>query len=281
MTERNEEELVSVICVCWNHEEYIEQCLKSILDQTFKNIEIIFIDNNSTDQSFEIASKILKNSTIPYSLNKRNSNFGIANNLNFAVNLCKGKYVTSISTDDWLTNDSITKKVNYLEENTEFAMVSSDGYIYNQSRNETIPYIEKRAKTGYLFKDLLKDNFIFAIGVLIKLSVIKEVGLYDEECPIEDWSMWLKISKNHQIGFIPEKLAYYRKHGNNFSGNFKKMKQVELDLLNKYKEYPETVIGKKNVRYRFYHYTILGALSKLPFYYSTKNMFWNLHSKLS
>ena len=160
-------------------------------------------------------------------------------------------------------------------------MVSSNGYIFNQNINETAPYIEIRAKTGYLFHDLLKENFIFAIGVLIKLSVIKEVGLYDEECPIEDWSMWIKISKEHEIGFIPDQLAYYRKHNNNFSGNFKKMKASELVLLNNYLEYPEAELGKKNARYRYYRYTILGYLSKIPFYYPAKKIFWNLHAKLS
>ncbi|MCF8429818.1 MAG: glycosyltransferase family 2 protein, partial [Bacteroidia bacterium] len=172
MREENESALVSIICICWNHENYIEECINSIIKQTYKNIEIIFIDNQSTDNSFEIASNIIQKSGFKYSLNKRISNFGIANNLNFAINLCKGKYIMSISTDDWLTPDSIEKKVNYLQANPEFAMVSSNGYIYNQRINETVPYIEKRAKTGYLFNDLLKDNFIFAIGVLIKISVI-------------------------------------------------------------------------------------------------------------
>ena len=281
MTEKNERELVSIICICWNHENYIEQCLNSLLSQTYKNIEIIFIDNLSTDNSFEIANKMLSESETHFTLIKRTSNFGISSNINFAVNLCKGKYIMSMSTDDWLTPDSIAKKVQYLEENPQFAMVSSNGYIYNQNINETIPYIENRAKTGYLFHDLLKENFIFAIGVLIKLSVIKEVGLYDEECPIEDWSMWIKISKNHQIGFIPDKLAYYRKHGNNFSGNFKKMKTSEINLLNNYLEYPEAELGKKNARKRFYRYTILGYLSKIPFYYPAKKIFWSLHAKLS
>jgi glycosyltransferase involved in cell wall biosynthesis len=280
MIEKNEKALVSIICICWNHENYIEQCLNSLLAQTYQNIEIIFIDNHSSDQSYEKANKMLSASEIPFSINKRTSNFGISNNINFALNLCKGKYIMSISTDDWLTADSIAKKVYYLEENPQFAMVSSNGYIYNQNINETVPYIEKRAKTGYLFNDLLKENFIFAIGVLIKLSVIKEVGLYDESCPIEDWSLWIKISKNHQIGFIPDQLAYYRKHGNNFSGNFKKMKASEIMLLNNYSSYPEAELGKKNARKRFYRYTILGYLSKIPFYYSAKKIIWNMHAKL-
>lgn len=281
MTEKDERELVSIICICWNHEKYIEQCLNSILAQSYKNFEIIFIDNHSTDNSFEIAGNIIQKSGFSYSLNQRTANFGISNNINFAINLCKGKYIISLSTDDWLTEDSIAKKVNYLEANPQFAMVSSNGYIYNENINETIPYIEKRAKTGFLFHDLLKNNFIFAIGVLIKLSVIKEVGLYDENSPIEDWSMWIKISKNHQIGFIPDKLAYYRKHGNNFSGNFKKMRTYELNLLNQYSDFPESKKGKMNARIRYYHYTFLNALSKLSFYYPVKKMFWNIHSKLS
>jgi alpha-1,3-rhamnosyltransferase len=279
MIEKNEKALVSIICICWNHENYIEQCLNSLLEQTYQNIEVIFIDNHSSDQSYEKASKMLSESEFPYSINKRTSNFGIANNLNFALNLCKGKYIMSISTDDWLTADSIEKKVLYLEENPQFAMVSSNGYIYNQNINEIVSYIEKRAKTGYLFHDLLKENFIFAIGVLIKYSVIKEVGFYDEHCPIEDWSMWIKISKNHQIGFIPDQLAYYRKHGNNFSGNFKKMKASEIMLLNNYSAYPEAELGKKNAQKRFYRYTILGYLSKIPFYYYSKKIFWKIHTK--
>ena len=273
MIEKYESELVSIICICWNHEKYIEQCLNSILAQTYTNFEIIFIDNHSSDNSFELATKVLKDSSNHYLLNKRTTNFGISNNLNFALNLWKGKYIMTISTDDWLPNNSLEIKVNYLENNPEFALVSSNGYIYNEKINETRTYIEKRAKTGYIFKELLKNNFIFPIGVLIKLSVIKEVGLYDENNPIEDWSMWLKIAKNHQIGFTPEKLAYYRKHSNNFSANFKIMKEYEIALLNKYNKYPDAQIGKFNARTRYWYLVSLRYLSKYDFYYSLKKLF--------
>ena len=66
MTEKNEKALVSIICICWNHENYITQCLNSLLEQTYQNIEIIFIDNLSTDHSFEIANQLLSDSKIPF-----------------------------------------------------------------------------------------------------------------------------------------------------------------------------------------------------------------------
>src|SRR3989344_5268912 len=99
--------LVSVICLSYNHEKYIQQALQSIIAQTYTNFEIIYIDNNSSDQSFEIGNDLLKKSNINFISKKFDSNLGIPKVLNYVINnLIKGDYICLMAMDDWLEKDN-------------------------------------------------------------------------------------------------------------------------------------------------------------------------------
>ncbi|MFA9212755.1 MAG: glycosyltransferase family 2 protein [Candidatus Methylacidiphilales bacterium] len=271
MSENNKYPLVSIICLCWNHEEYINQCFSSIFEQTYKNIEIIFIDNNSTDNSYQIGLSLLQKSAISYKTIKRNDNFSVSNNLNKALNECSGTYVLCISTDDWLTNDSIELKVNFLENNLDYAMVYTNGYLYFQNNDLIKDYIIENPFSGNVFKELLKSNFIFDIGVLTRKQVMVEVGKYDENIGIEDWYMWLKIAEKNKVGFLDKKLAFYRKHNTNSSLNLKKMKDNELKILNQYLNYKEAQVGIKKIKKRYIQQLFFQQLNKLALYRYLKN----------
>ncbi len=268
MAENNKYPLVSVICLCWNHEKYINQCFSSIFEQTYNNIEIIFIDNNSTDNSYQIGLSLLQKSAISYKTIKRNGNFSISNNLNTALNECSGTYVMCISTDDWLTNDSIKLKVNFLESNLDYAMVYTSGYYYYQNINLVKDFIIDTPFHGKVFKELLKCNFVFAIGVLMRTESVINVGKYNENINIEDWYMWLKLSQKYKIGYLDKKLAYYRIHSSNSSSNIKRMMQNEVLILSEYKDYPEAKLGIRNTKRRYLQLSFFQLLNLLPFYKS-------------
>lgn len=276
MTDKDDNPLISIICICWNHEKYIFQCLNSILSQSYPNLEIIFIDNNSTDNSVKEAQKILSKSIKKYTVIERKENYGVSKNLNLAVSKCNGKYVMAISTDDWLTPDSIEKKITYLESNPQYALVYTNGYIYYENQDLIIPYVNKNAQQGNIFKQLLKNNFIFIIGSVVNLETLKKIGLYNENTPIEDWDICLRIAQKHKIGFIDQKLAYYRKHDNNISNKLKLMLTNEITLLSNYDSYFEAKIGKLNAYVRYYKLTILKKLSQLPMYVWAKKIYNNI-----
>lgn len=265
--------LVSIICICWNHEKYIAECLNSLIKQTYENIEIVVVDNNSTDNSSAIAKEILIKSSLKNSILERKENYGVSNNLNFALANCNGKYLIAISTDDWLTNNSVEKKVSYMIQNPQFALVYSNGYIYYENQNLIIPYQNKKAKEGKVYNQLLVSNFVFIIGAMLNVDELRKIGGYNESSPIEDWEMCIRIARNNEIGYIKEPLAYYRKHDNNISNQLNKMLENELIILSNYKSNFYAQLGKINAYLRYFKLSILKKFSSFTFYITLKKMY--------
>src|SRR5437660_435655 len=99
--------MVSVLLLSWNHEKYIEQSIRSLIDQTYKNIEIIFLDNNSSDKTFSTGVDLLKQSGVKYEAYQTGSNYGIPRNLNFLFAKSQGEYICLASGDDWFHKANI------------------------------------------------------------------------------------------------------------------------------------------------------------------------------
>ena len=106
----NQQPLVSVLLIAMNHEKFIEQACKSILNQSYKEIEVIFLDNNSSDQTFEIADRFFKNTKIKYIGIKNKENKGVSENLNILVANANGKYISILSGDDWYEDKNIESR---------------------------------------------------------------------------------------------------------------------------------------------------------------------------
>lgn len=122
--------MVSVLLLSWNHEKYIEQSIRSILDQTYKDIEIIFLDNNSSDKTFSIALSLLERSGVEYQAFKNEKSYGIPYNQNFLLSKSAGEYVCLMSGDDWLHRSNIEEKLKVFEQHSSAGMVYSNGYKY-------------------------------------------------------------------------------------------------------------------------------------------------------
>lgn len=228
--------LVSVIVLAYNHSGYVSQCLNSIINQTYPEIEITFIDDGSKDNTFELGVEILKNSKRKFFVQKNNDN-GICKNLNLGIKeFATGKYFSMISADDWWEDNNIVKKAAWLEENGEYAMVYSPMKYFYQDKGVAEP-MTKQYHEGKVFNDLILDNFITAHSILVKTDILKRVGYFDEKSRIEDWDMWLRIAQEFKIGFINEPLGYYRIHSENFSKNKKIMIENQLYVLNKHRSH--------------------------------------------
>ncbi|MEO7561807.1 MAG: glycosyltransferase family A protein [Ferruginibacter sp.] len=250
----NDMPLVSVLCVSMNHAKYVGQSFTSVVNQTYRNIEILYIDNNSSDDSFEIADNIFKNSGLTYQGFKREKSYGLSANLNLLIAFAKGKYITAQSGDDWWELNNIEEKVQYYEQHPEFGMVYGSGYKYFYDTCKTVPINKKHFKSGWVLKDLLKMNFINTIGFVIKKSTLIDVGLFDENSLIEDWDMWIRVAEKYPIGYLDKQLIYYgHRTGNNVSANIEFMDKGAEYIFNKYAHHKEIVGAKKKYKlYRVY-----------------------------
>ena len=223
--------LVSVIVPCYNHEKYVEQTIESIVNQTYKNIELIVIDDGSKDSSPEILEKLSKKYNFYF---ERQENMGLPATLNKMIKMAQGEYISLIASDDVKTLDKIEILVNeFIQLSDEYAVVFGEAKIIDDNGIEKCVNYDNEVVCEFIKQQLLKrpeidfkknfgsyntlliDNYLPAMTTLIRKKVIIEAGYYDEDISIEDWSMWLKIARKYKFKYVDSIVAYYRLHDSN------------------------------------------------------------------
>lgn len=222
--------MVSVLLLSWNHEKYIEQAIRSLARQTYKDIEVIFLDNNSTDGTFDIAKELLSDSGMVHSLSRRETNFGISANYNFLFHKSKGEYLCLLSGDDWLHKDSIAEKVNAFNDDPDMAMVHSGGHKYYQEMDVYEPLKVINYPSHLALSELLKNNYISSTGILLRKSAVEAVGGWNEFLIAEDGELWIRLLSKYKIGSVDRFLYYYRQHANNISSNADFMYSAHMEI---------------------------------------------------
>jgi glycosyltransferase involved in cell wall biosynthesis len=216
--------LVSVIIPLYNHKNYIKTAIESIVSQSYPNIEIIVIDDGSTDNSSSVVEEIITKSSKSIKLIKKH-NEGITKTLNLGISLSCGEYISLLASDDYLLPDSITSRVDYLDNHTEKLAVFGDAVVVDSNGNEIYSSaIEKNnGRKKYLQIDkLLSSELVFRWCVpgpvfMAKRSLYETIGLYDENILIEDWDFYLRAACENLLGFIDKSVAAYRIHDFNSS----------------------------------------------------------------
>jgi alpha-1,3-rhamnosyltransferase len=214
--------LVTVLVPAYNHENFIEEAIESIITQSYKNIELIITNDGSLDKTNE---KILsmedkcKNRFVNFKYINR-ANKGLLMTLKEMEALINGKYMTLCYSDDIYLQNRISKQVSTLEENENYALCY--GKMVGIDENSKIvkgEYKSKYSKSGFVFDQLLERNFIPAPTVMMRTDIFKSVGGYDLGFYYDDYPLWLKIAYDHPIKYIDESLVYYRTHGENVSSD--------------------------------------------------------------
>ncbi len=217
---------ISIIIPTFNCAKYITEAIESVLRQTYKDIEVVVADDGSTDNTREVLRPYIENNKIIY-IYQENQGPGAARNT--GIKLAKGDYIAFLDADDTLTEDSIEKRLNLIECNSDIGLVFSD-YFYQQEEFKTIEikfmndfknhsyYRIRRTSCGILFYGLFKDIFpiLFSIHtgtVLVRKEVFDKSGLFRTDIFIgEDRDMWLRIANNFKIGYINKPLGYYKRY---------------------------------------------------------------------
>ena len=157
----------------------LKQTIKSILEQTYKDFELLIIDNYSEDDTEKVVKNI-KDSRIKY-LKNRNGGL-LAVNRNFAIKNSKGEYIAICDDDDLWHPTKLEKQIKEVEKDKKIALVCTNAVQFNN--NGETGSINKKRDVDFSFEYLLKDNSIFCSSVLVRKSVLKDVGYFDEN-PIE------------------------------------------------------------------------------------------------
>lgn len=244
MENKNNLPLVSVCIPAYNHEKYIAQTIESAINQDYMNLELIIINDGSKDKTDKVIKKYeqkCQKRFVRFEYRNR-ENKGLSATLNEMVHWSKGKYFTACASDDVFLSTKVSLLVGLLEKlSDEYAVAFGNAIFIDDNSNEI--YIDVNTgelsrqeegtkffldfqvlqrncdlKTGKNFgsyETLLIGNYLPAMSFLIKLDKIKEVGAWTSGNTIEDWEMWLKLSKNYKFAYIDEPVALYRWHENN------------------------------------------------------------------
>lgn len=230
-------DLVSILLLSWNHEKYIEQCIESCIQQTYKNIEIIYLDNNSTDSSYLLATALLEKSGVSYKTFKNDTAKSIAANFNFLFSKSSGDYIAVLSTDDWFDIHNIYRKVELFKTNKQTGAVFSGGWIYFDSEKRLEQIDASNFRRGHIFRELmLVPGATSNVGNCYRREAIQEAGGWDESQFIEDVDLNVQIAKKYEFDFIAEPLVYYRRMSSTASANVAYMIKGYQAFYNKYKQ---------------------------------------------
>lgn len=237
--------LVSVIVPSYNHSHFILECLSSILAQTHKNIELVIIDDGSVDNSVIIIQNFLnQNKQVNYKFFVQ-ENKGISAALNLGLSNITGESVVVLASDDLLAPEAIEIMLRELIDET-VGVVFGDSVIINQTGDVLDIKIKKFSTSSFLkwrlyglspglfdlknVRKVLLDRNIIPPGSMVRASVYKSIGVYDEHLKIEDYDMWLRASRATRFVFCNNVVSKYRIHGSNTI--FTRRKHLFADNIN-------------------------------------------------
>lgn len=202
--------LVTVIVNCYNHARWLEECLDSVRAQTYRPVQLIVMDDCSTDGSAELIRAWFARTGTAGTFVTNDENRGLAATRNRGLEMAEGSLVSWVSTDDvWLPLKLERHGQAMLEAGPETAVVYSDaeridtaGTRLDRTMLEmTLP--EAMPPRGDVFDALVRRNFVPSLATLVRLDCLRAVGGYDPRIPVEDWDLWLRLARRWRFAFSP------------------------------------------------------------------------------
>lgn len=219
------EVLVTVICTAYNHESFVEEALRSVVEQTYLNVELIVIDNASTDGTVrKIEEFCLAHSEVRFIANTLNEGLCIA--FNKGLRYTTGKYVIDLSADDVLLPDRIARQVAFFESLSEEYGVIFSNAQYLDARDNPLHLHYKTDEdgkavevvpSGDVYRAVLEKYFICTPTMMMRRSLLHRLGGYDESLAYEDFDFWVRSAILCKYGYQDEVLTQKRLLRNSLS----------------------------------------------------------------
>lgn len=229
--------LISVIIPCYNGEKFIGEAIESVINQTYKNWELIIVDDGSTDNSEEIVKQYLLDNRIQYIQHKKNK--GIPSARNTGIKKSNGEFIALLDDDDmWIPSKLAIQLEEFQKSKDVFGLVfgnirviNSEGCIIHEDESLKIN-LENLSKEDVI-RNLFLGNFIHCITVMFKSECITEVGGFNEEITWggDDYDLWLRLANRFKFAYINKVLAIRRVHNDNYTQT-ERMIKGEIQLIN-------------------------------------------------
>jgi glycosyltransferase involved in cell wall biosynthesis len=216
MTNLKKYPLISIIINCYNGEKYLNECIKCVLGQSYKNWEIVFLDNNSSDQSVQVINTY-KDKRIKLFFNRNKSHLSLYKARNLAISHAKGEYITFLDVDDLWKKNKLKEQVNCSKKNPNIKIIYSNYSVLNEQKKLFYTQYKKKLPSGFIAQKLL-DSYCTGVATLfIEKKLFKKYKFKDRYSIIGDFDLIIRLSIKYKIMSIQKPLSIYRVHGSNLS----------------------------------------------------------------
>jgi glycosyltransferase involved in cell wall biosynthesis len=261
--------LVSVVIPAYNREKDILRALNSVISQTYKDFEIIIVDDGSQDRTKEVIIPYLKEGKVKYLYQ---NNQGASEAMNNGIKDAQGKYIALLHSDDYWSDDKkLEKQVNFLEKNIEYFLVGG-GIIKVKENGKISSRILYPQEDANIRKTILISCPFASSVVVFKKSAWEQAGGFNKKLEVcEDWDLWLRLGKLGKFYNFHEYFAHYQESERSLShAYYRRSFQYNLAIIKKYHaDYPASFIGTiLNICYYLYsflpfHQKLLPLFSKI------------------
>ncbi len=205
--------LVTIICLCYNHEKFVRETLLSVWNQTYRDIEVIIVDDASQDESIKIIRQFLKQNPpdFPVKTLFLDQNVGNCTAFNRGWCFARGKYIIDLATDDIILPDRVEKQVAYFEKlPEEYGVIFTEAQYINEQGNplhfhfgEQYSHI-RPIPEGDVYQDVLSRYFISSPTMMIRNEVLQQLGGYDEQLAYEDFDFWVRSARQYKYAYLDD-----------------------------------------------------------------------------
>ncbi len=198
----NKPPLVSVVIPTYNRAYILGKAIESVLSQTFKDLELIVVDDGSTDETESLVKKYPSVIYIKHSQRR-----GVAAARNTGIKYAKGRYIAFLDSDDAFVKKKLEKQVDFFEKNPDYYLVQTEE-VWFKGKKRLNPKKHHKKAEGWFFHRAIKLCVVSMSTILIKKEVFQRLGLFDENFPVcEDYEFWLRVSLFYPMGLLNEYLV--------------------------------------------------------------------------
>ena len=218
--------LVSINLPTYNHEDYIADCLTSLVNQTHSNIEVLVMDDCSTDATLKIAQEFAKQHPEKIKVHPNKHNMGLPRNFNRGLQMAKGDYYVNFNSDDIMLPDNLARQVAALEANPDATFCHANAIYFDSDTGDTIKLRHKTPPPETSFRRFMIGSNACAPAAMMRGSALPE-SFRVETGVACDWTLFAEVLSKGEGLYIHEPLIKYRQHPHNVSKNI----QIHYDSL--------------------------------------------------
>jgi len=234
--------LVTIICLCYNQEDYVLESLSSVLNQDYPSLELIIVDDCSSDNSKLVIEKwLIDFPQIQFITNS--INLGSTKSFNKALKKANGKYIIDLAADDVLLTNCVAYQIKAFNDTSfknlgvvygNVALVTEKGELESYYfAVDSFKKVTKKRKTGDIYKSVLSGgDSICSVSAMVKKTVFDHLDGYDESLVYEDLDFWIRASRIYDFDFIDEVIMQKRIVANSLGSFFFKKNDLRAKKIN-------------------------------------------------